>query len=195
MNGANKVIVIGASAGGVEALQFLLQGLPESLHLPIVIVMHLPEHSDIHFGKVISAPGYQVREAKDKMPIEEKTISFAPPGYHLLIEKNRTFSLTQDEPVHFSRPSIDVLFESAALVYRKNAIGILLTGANDDGAAGLKRIHDLGGQTIVQDPRSAHVRIMPEAALSLFKPDWVLSLAQIQRFFETAREGDLSWKI
>lgn len=106
MNGANKVIVIGASAGGVEALQFLLQGLPESLHLPIVIVMHLPEHSDIHFGKVISAPGYQVREAKDKMPIEEKTISFAPPGYHLLIEKNRTFSLTQDEPVHFSRPSM-----------------------------------------------------------------------------------------
>jgi two-component system chemotaxis response regulator CheB len=192
---SDRLIVIGASAGGVEALQVLLSGLPAHMKNAIAVVMHLPEFSDIQFSKIFDpGPNYQIREARDKMPIDEMTITFSPPGYHLLIEKNRTFSLSQDEPVHFSRPSIDVFFESAAQVYQKKLTGILLTGANEDGAHGLWTVHQFGGKTIVQDPATAQIPIMPKAALSLFNPDFILSLPQIRTLLMSEFAKEAEWK-
>lgn len=194
MTEKGKLIAIGTSAGGVEALRYILRDLPSSLSTPIVVTLHLPEHSDISFNRFIEAGSYQVREAKDKMSIEEKTISFAPPGYHLLIERNRTISLSQDEPVHYSRPSIDVMFESAALVYRRRLTAILMTGANDDGAKGLQTVHQMGGHTVVQDPKEAQASAMPSAALSLFTPTQVLSLSQIRDLLTNTIGKEAAWR-
>ncbi len=196
MTEARHLIAIGTSAGGVEALRFLLTDLPARLQTPIIVTLHLPEHSEVSFSKFIDSRHYVVREAQDKMSIDEGTISFAPPGYHLLIEKNRTFSLSQDEPVYFSRPSIDVMFESAAAVYRRRLLAILLTGANEDGARGLSTVHQLGGKTIVQDPSDAQAPTMPAAALALFHPDKILSLGKIREMLATGVSGEeASWRI
>ena len=189
------MIVIGTSAGGVEALQTLLSHLPDNLTTPMAVVMHLPEHSDIQFSKFINAGSYQVIEAQDKMEVTERTITFAPAGYHLLIEKGQTYSLSQDEPVYFSRPSIDLLFESAARVFRRALTGILLTGASQDGAKGLSSIRKHGGYTIVQDPKTAQVSTMPQAALDLFQPNAILPLQQIREFLLQRDERSFAWKI
>jgi len=119
------------------------------------------------------------READDKEPVEPGTIYFAPPDYHMLVEKNRQIALSADEPVHFSRPSIDVLFESAADVYGERLLGIILTGANEDGAAGLHAVHLAGGVTVVQQPDSARAPLMVVSALQRGPADFVLSLAEI----------------
>jgi two-component system chemotaxis response regulator CheB len=193
---AGQLIAIGTSAGGVEALRFLLGDLPAQAKTPIIVTLHLPEHSDVTFSKFIESRNHQVREAHDKMSIDDGTINFAPPGYHLLIEKNKTFALSQDEPVFFSRPSIDVMFESAALVYRQRLTAILLTGANEDGAKGLLTVHQLGGKTVVQDPSDAQAPTMPAAALALFRPDKILSLAGIRKMLITGFHGEeASWRI
>ena len=194
MTESADVIVMGASAGGLEALRFLITDLPESLRTPIAVVLHLPEHSEIRFSALFPSRTYQVREAVDKLKAEPSHLYFAPPGYHLLIEKNFTLSLSQDDPVNYSRPSIDVLFESAAQACGKRLIGILLTGANQDGAEGLFAIHQAGGKTIVQDPKTAQVPTMPEAAMSLFQPDHVLSLEKIRQFLHSTHPKELEWK-
>lgn len=177
---ALEAIVIGASAGGVEALLTLLEGLPADYGLPLVVVLHLPDSREsllpALFGRRLAL---RVKEAQDKEALQPGTLYFSAPGYHLGIESDRCFSYSRDEPLHYSRPSIDYLFESAADTYGANLMGILLTGANQDGAIGLSTIKQRGGVTVVQDPQEAQVPSMPEAALALHRPDHILSLRGI----------------
>ncbi len=177
-----NAVVIGASAGGIEALQQILPRLPKGYHLPIVIVLHIPSGQRSYLSELfLTKTDMLVKEADEKEVIKSGTIYFAPPGYHLLIERDFTFSLSTEESVHYSRPSIDVLFESAAEAFGTHLLGILLTGASPDGAAGLKRIQDRGGVALIQNPDTALARVMPEAARSLLLPlsEQVLSLEEI----------------
>jgi len=189
----NPVILIGASAGGVTAIQTILKELPENFPIPIVVVQHIPERAEIN-QELVYSRFYRGKtiEAFDKVRLEAATVYFGPPGYHLLVESDHTLALSQDEPVHFSRPSIDVLFDSAAIALGVNACGVLLTGANADGASGIKNIRERGGITIVQDPRSAEISYMPEAALETTKVDYVLTLPQIAAKFVELAEGKLN---
>jgi len=180
LKGRIEAIVIGASAGGVEALGLILPSLPAKFRPAVLIVLHLPRERpsllvDI-YEKRCSLP---VREADDKEPIEPGTIYFAPPDYHMLVERNRQIALSTEEPVHFSRPSVDVLFESAADAFGSRLLGVILTGANEDGAAGLHAIHRAGGVTVVQQPDSAKVPLMVVSALQRNPADFVLSLPEI----------------
>lgn len=180
--GAHPVdaIVIGASAGGVDALFRLLTGLPGGFRLPIIALLHLPEDRESRLAEIFRhRMRIPVREAADKAQIEPGTLYFAGAGYHLSIENDRSFSLSCEAPVHYSRPSIDVLMESAADAYGPRLAGILLTGANYDGAAGLAGIRQRGGITVVQDPAEAQVPTMPEAAIRKLRPDLILPLEGI----------------
>ena len=173
-------IVIGASAGGVEALSILLPVLPADLRVSLFIVVHLPRERPSLLAEIFTRKcAVRVREAEDKMRVEPGTVYFAPPDYHLLLDKGPQLALSIDELVHFSRPSIDVLFESAADIYAERLMGIILTGANDDGTAGLAAIHRAGGVTIVQEPESAQVPLMALSALKRTPADFVLPLAEI----------------
>jgi two-component system chemotaxis response regulator CheB len=173
-------IAIGASAGGVDALSILLPALPPKLRASVFIVLHLPrEHPSLLADIFSHKCRLPVMEAEDKMRVEPGTVYFAPPDYHLLIDEGPQLALSIDELVHFSRPSIDVLFESAADVYAQRLMGIILTGANEDGSAGLAAVHRSGGVTIVQDPGSAQVPLMVLSALKRSPPDFVLSLDEI----------------
>lgn len=177
-----KLIVIGASAGGIPATQKILSGLRSDFPYPIVIVMHLPAQAKVNFALGYSRfTKLKMLEIEDKMPIENSTIYFAPPGYHSQIESEGSFSLSRDEPVQFSRPSIDVLFESAAQAFGEKIVGILLTGANTDGALGLKEIQASGGLTIVQNPITAEIPSMPQAALKIMEPTYILDLPEISK--------------
>ncbi|MES2942137.1 MAG: chemotaxis protein CheB [Pseudomonadota bacterium] len=170
-------IVIGASAGGVEALLKLLSLLPRHFQLPIIAVLHLPERRESQLADLFRQRlRIAVSEAADKQDIKAATLYFAGPDYHLSIEKNHSFSLSCEAPVNFSRPSIDLLMESAADAYGPRLAGILLTGANHDGAAGLANIGQQGGLTVVQDPQEAQVSTMPEAAILKRPPDLILKL-------------------
>jgi Chemotaxis response regulator containing a CheY-like receiver domain and a methylesterase domain len=180
-----KAIAIGTSAGGINALDFLLPYIPSGVQHSFFVVQHISPDSDSFFIQMLNAKcQVKIKEACDTEEILPGVVYFAPPGYHLLVEDDYTFSLDVDEKVNFARPSIDVLFEAAAEVYGKNLTGILLTGANADGGSGLKTIYDAGGFTIVQDPNEAKFRDMPEAALNLFKPHLVLCLDEIARYME-----------
>jgi two-component system chemotaxis response regulator CheB len=173
-------VVIGASAGGFEALLAVLKGLPATYPMPLVAVLHLP---DSHDSKLAELFGYRlaltVREARDKETLEPGVLYFAPSGYHLSIETDHSFSFSCEDRVSYARPSIDVLFASAADAYGKSLAGILLTGANYDGAAGLAGMQVAGALTIVQDPATAEIATMPQAALSRMTPDLILPLAEI----------------
>ena len=178
-----EAVVIGASAGGVQALLTVLADLPRSFRLPLIVVLHLPEGRDSHLAEIFQYRlPIAVREAADKETILPGTLYFAGPGYHLLVEMDRTFSLSSEEPLHYSRPSINVLMESAADAYGPALAGILLTGANEDGATGMARIKQQGGLTVVQDPAEAAVPTMPEAAIRRQAPDFILTLATIRDF-------------
>ena len=178
---AIDAVVIGASAGGVDALMVLLAGLPAGWRLPLVAVLHLPEQHESRLAEVFRHRlALQVREAEDKARIAPATLYFAPPGYHLSIERDRSFSLSCEPPVHWSRPSIDVLMASAADAYGPALAGLLLTGANEDGAAGLASIHRAGGFTAVQHPDEAQVPTMPRAALACHAPDRILPLRELR---------------
>ena len=175
-----EAIVIGASAGGVGALLTLLTGLPASFQLPILIVLHLPPQHESRLNTVLEARlNRRVLEARDKEPIEAGTIYLAVPDHHLSVENDRTLSLSGEDAVCFARPSIDVLMMSAADAYGPALAGVLLSGANMDGAQGLAAIKNQGGLTLVQDPAEAQVATMPQAAIDLKKPDFVLPLAGI----------------
>jgi two-component system chemotaxis response regulator CheB len=173
-------VVIGGSAGALDVLRTLLRPLPASIGVPIVVVLHLPERSPDRLHEVFNAGGALLAKyAEDKEPIRSGTVYVAPSGYHLLIETHRAFALSVDEPMHYSRPSIDVLFESACDAYADGLLGILLSGASEDGAAGIHAIHTAGGITIVQSPASAETVVMPASALGLFNPTYVLPPTQI----------------
>lgn len=191
----SPVVVMGCSAGGLHALQEIFRGLPPNLSFPVVVVQHLPAHFDVNleavFGKSFKGP---VHEAGDKMELEDGHAYFAPSNYHLLLERDRTCSLSQDEFVHYFRPSIDVLFVSAANSLGRSAVGVLLTGANQDGADGLLQIQTRGGITIVQDPAEAQVATMPQSALNIMQPDQILKLdgiaSYLARLSQTSRSAD-----
>lgn len=176
-----EAVVIGASAGGVDALMVLLAGLPAGWRLPLVAVLHLPEQHESRLAEVFRHRlALTVCEAEDKARIAPATLYFATPGYHLSIERDRSFSLSCEPPLHWSRPSIDVLMGSAADAYGPALAGLLLTGANEDGADGLALIHRAGGLTAVQDPDEAHVPTMPRAALARHRPDRILPLRALR---------------
>lgn len=176
-----EAIVIGASAGGIRALMLLLGKLPAHFRVPIIIVLHMPDTRESRLAEVFQHhTAMTVTMAEDKERISPGTIYFAGPGYHLSIERERCFSLSCEEPLHYSRPSIDFLMSSAADAYGASLAGILLTGANQDGAEGMAGIHNNGGLTIVQDPAEAEMAFMPQAALDLFTPDFIMPLEQIQ---------------
>ena len=161
-----RVVVLGASAGAVEALGLLLPELPADFPWPVLVVVHLPARPPSLLVPLFSPRcALRVFDAEDKLPLAPGTVYFAPPDYHLLIESRALLALSVDPPVQFSRPSIDVLFHSAALVFGAAAIGILLSGANSDGAEGLRAIADAGGLAWVQEPATASAREMPLAAL------------------------------
>jgi two-component system chemotaxis response regulator CheB len=172
--------VIGASAGGTAALQKILPFLPVDFPLPIIIAQHLHPLQDgaaiIHYA---GGSALTVKDADEKEAIRVGFVYFAPPNYHLLVEDDFTFSLSIDAKVHFTRPSVDVLFESAADAYGPGLIGIILSGANQDGAAGLLRIKQRGGLTVVQNPQDAEVSYMPNAAIEVVRPDHVLPADEI----------------
>lgn len=185
---ACSALVMGASAGGVEALLELLPSLPRSYGPPVIVVLHM---SDERSSLLTEVFGYRlalpVCDVADKMPVEPGTVYFAPAGYHLLIEADATFSLSCDAREHYSRPSINVLMESAADVWGKGLAAVLLTGANQDGAAGLARVGQAGGLTVVQDPSDAQSAVMPQAAIDLQAPDYVLPLQQIKHLIAQLR--------
>lgn len=180
-----ECILIGVSAGGMTALQKFLPFLPSDFSIPVIIVQHLhPQQGSFHIQFFDEKCNLKVSEALEKNKIKPGNIYFAPANYHLLIESDKTFSLSVDSKVNYSRPSIDVLFESAIDVYEDKIIGIILTGANNDGAASLKLIHDLGGLTIVQQPSEAEVSAMPKNALRLHHPDMILTLKEMVDLFK-----------
>lgn len=175
-----ELVVIGVSAGAVEALSVVLSPLPPTFGLPVVVVVHVPPDAPSLLPELFARKcALAMYEAEDKQPLSAGNVYFAPPDYHVVVESGGLLSLNADDPVNFSRPAIDVLFESAAESYGRRALGILLTGASSDGALGLKAIHRAGGYTVVQDPESAAARTMPAAALALFSPDHVLDLPLI----------------
>jgi two-component system chemotaxis response regulator CheB len=175
-----KLAALGVSAGGLKALDKILPDLPASLPLSIVVVQHRPPDVDNSLEALLNRScRLPVTAAGDKELMRTGHIYCAPPDYHLLIEEDGTFSLNMDEKVNFARPSIDVLFESAAQAYGPAVIGIILTGANSDGAAGLKLIKEYGGLTVVQDPAGAEMPAMPQAAVRACAVDYILPLSQI----------------
>lgn len=175
-----QALVIGASAGGIDALLRLLPGLHPGFRFPVVVVLHVPEDRDSRLAEVFQQHlPMPVLQAQDKEMLQAGRVYFAPPGYHLSIEKDRSFSLSQEDPVHFSRPSIDVLMTSAADAYGADICAILLTGASQDGAAGLASITEGGGLTIVQDPQDAEISTMPAAAIRLRQPEMILPLREM----------------
>lgn len=174
------LIAIGCSAGSIEVLQKIFTSISAAFRVPIVIVQHRSSHSTSLFVKHFSHQyRFKLIEPEDKEPIQEHCIYVAPAHYHLLIGADKCFNLSVDEEVHFSCPAIDVLFVSAAEVFKKRVMGIILSGANSDGAMGLQRIKTLGGLTVVQSPETAEFPQMPHAALELIKPDYVANVNQI----------------
>lgn len=181
-----RAVVIGASAGAVQALLAILPGLPASFALPVLVVVHVPPDRDNALASLLQAKcALKVKEAEDKEPIVGGVIYFAPADYHLLVEAEGTLALSTDEPVNYSRPSIDVLLESAADAYGEGLVGMVLTGANHDGAAGLRAIYDAGGVAIVQDPTDAYAVAMPQAAQDACPGATTLTLDSIASYLSS----------
>jgi two-component system, chemotaxis family, protein-glutamate methylesterase/glutaminase len=186
LRGRIEAVVIGASAGGIEALSVLLPALPPGARATFFIVVHLPRDRPSLLVEIFGRRcALAVREAADKEPAGQGTVYFAPPDYHLLVETGGHLALSADEPVHYSRPSIDVLFESAADVYRERLLGLILSGANEDGAAGLEAVHRAGGVTVVQQPSDARMPLMVVSALQRGVADFVLPIEQIADLLRT----------
>lgn len=185
-----KAVVMGASAGGIGAISAILSSLRKDFLIPMIIVQHISNRSDNYiteyFNKLCNIT---VKEADDKEEIRPGFVYLAPPNYHLLIEKSFTFSLSTEEKVNYARPSIDVLFETAADAYREKLIGVILTGANSDGSKGMKRIRDYGGITIAQDPSTAEFATMPVATIKSGKVDYILSVKEIGEFLNSISVG------
>lgn len=177
-----QAVVIGASSGGPTALGKILVALPKRFPFSIMIVLHRGPTAGDYLERSLDAQcRCQVKQAHDKEVIETGTVYFAPPDYHLLVEDDGTLSLSVDPPVNYSRPSVDVLFESASDQYGAGLVGIVLTGANNDGSRGLTRIGKRGGQTVVQDPEAAEAAHMPRSAIGMALPDLVLPVEEISR--------------
>lgn len=175
-----EAVVIGCSAGGLSALQVVLAGLPIGVDAAFIIVAHTsPDGANLLPQLLDSYCALPVTEAIEREPVIPGRVYIAPSNYHLLIEADRTFALSVDDRVCYARPSVDVLFLTAAEVYREHLMGVVLTGANSDGAQGLKAVKDVGGMTLVQDPTTAFAVTMPLAAIATGAADHVLALQDI----------------
>lgn len=178
-----SAIVMGTSAGGLKALTAIFEGLPADFSAPIVVVQHRARQDLNLLESLLQAKcRLRVKQADEKELLDAGTIYIAPPDYHLLVERDRTLSLSTDPPVHFSRPSIDVLFESAAAAFGRQLLAVLLTGASQDGARGVATIARHGGVVIAQNPQSAAFPFMPQSAIDTGKVHHVMDLKQIQQF-------------
>jgi two-component system, chemotaxis family, protein-glutamate methylesterase/glutaminase len=176
-----SIVAVGTSWGGLSAMTKLLGSLPEDFPIPIVVVQHRGKDSDRLLVQLLQdATGLKVCEIEDKDVLSAGTVHVAPADYHVLVESGY-LSLTLEEPVRFSRPSIDVMFTSAADAYGPATIGVILTGANEDGAMGLADIVKRGGTALIQDPKTAEIKIMPGAALQAAPTAEVLSLDNLAR--------------
>lgn len=176
---APALAVIGCSLGGLDALQAILGSLPQDLPVPVVVAQHRGSHADDALVQLLQArTALRVCEPDDKEPLLPGAVYVAPAGYHVLVEAG-SLSLSADEPVNSSRPSIDVLFESAADTYGPRVVGVILTGNGSDGAAGAARIRARGGLLVVQDPATARASAMPDAALAATQADHVARLEEI----------------
>ena len=184
-SGGYEIVVVGASWGGLAALRALAGGLPRDFGLPVVVVQHRHKDSDRLMTSLLQDhTSLSVCEIEDKQPILPASVFVAPPDYHLLVERGH-FSLTTDAPVRFSRPSIDVAFTSVADAFGPRAVGVVLTGANADGAEGLARIAERGGLAIVQSPATAESPTMPRAALESVPSARVLPIRAIADLLAT----------
>ncbi|TFY99567.1 chemotaxis protein CheB [Ramlibacter rhizophilus] len=179
-------VAIGASAGGIDALFTVLEDLPASGPVPLVCVLHLPTGHDSKLAEIFGARlRLRVTEARPGERLAAGTLYFAPADYHLLVEPDRSFSLSCEAPINYSRPAIDALFDSCAEAFGPALLALLLTGANDDGARGLARVRAAGGLAVVQDPAEAQHPAMPQAALDRAGADLVLPLSRIRELLAT----------
>jgi len=181
MNNRFDVIAIGGSAGSLIVLTELLDSLPHHLATPIIIVLHRLKNVQSEMGRLLSTTR-KIVEPEDKEPVREHCIYLAPQNYHLMLEAERTFMLDYSELVNYSRPSIDVTFSCVAEVYGARALGILLSGANKDGAEGLCQIIAAGGAGLVQDPRTAAFEAMPQSAIEMCSGVQALTIEDIKNF-------------
>jgi len=180
-----KAIAIGGSAGSFQVITRILANLPDNFPLPIIMCLHRLKHVRNGFVEALSIKSTKpVTEPYDKETVKKGHIYLAPANYHLSVELGNTFALGTDEMLNNSRPSIDIALETAAYVYKTKLIGILLSGANKDGAMGMKKIKDKGGLTLVQDPAECMIDTMPSAAMNLTDIDYVLSVDDIVGFFK-----------
>ncbi len=180
MSGCDRAVAIGASAGALDALSSILPKLPADFPAAVLVVVHLPpDRSSLLVELLQERSKLSVTEAEDKEPLEHGRVLVAPPDYHLLVEQSRSIALSSEEPVHFSRPSVDLLFSSAAEAFGRDLVGVVLTGANNDGAAGLRAIEQNGGTALVQRPDLAAASQMPQSALEACVSARALSLDEI----------------
>jgi two-component system, chemotaxis family, protein-glutamate methylesterase/glutaminase len=186
-----EAAVLGVSAGGMHALKTILSALPATFSLAIAIVQHTSAQSDGFLAEHLNRCSMiRVKEAEDKEILSRGTAYLAPAGYHLLIEPDKSFSLSVDDKVNFSRPSIDLLFESAAEAFGEALIGVVLTGANADGALGLKAIKRHGGLAVVQNPVTAESSRMPQAAIDATSVDHIVDLERIALLLRRLSNGE-----
>lgn len=179
-----EAIVIGGSAGAIDALNVLIPALPAGLQAAVIVLLHLPRDRRSLLADIFrDRCALPVLEAEDQQKIQPGHLYVAPPDYHLLVDKGPRLALSIDEPVHYSRPAIDVLFDSAAHCYGKKLLGVLLSGANEDGAEGLAAIHAAGGCTVVQSPATAAMPTMPQAALTKVPGHHVMTPDEIAAMF------------
>lgn len=186
--GRFEAIAMGVSAGGLEALDLILPELTVSADVAILVVQHLSPDVESHMPSILNTRcDFEVKEAEDKEPIRPGVAYVAPPNYHLMVERDRCVALSTEPKVKHCRPSVDVLFDTAAEVYCHRLVGVILTGANEDGADGLGKIKRLGGFTVVQAPDTALADAMPRAALSAVSVDAVVPLAEMGTFLNQLR--------
>jgi two-component system chemotaxis response regulator CheB len=178
-----KYVVIGGSAGSFQVISRILRSLPENYNKSVIMCLHRLKHLRSGFVEALETKSQlKIEEPFDKEHIKPGKVYLAPANYHLSIELGNNFSLSTEGPVNHSRPSIDITFDTAAYVFKQKMVGVLLSGANKDGAYGIKRIKESGGTTIVQDPAECQAKTMTSAALNLTKVDYVMSADQIISF-------------
>ncbi|PID90529.1 MAG: chemotaxis protein CheB [Bacteroidetes bacterium] len=181
-----RAVVIGGSAGSFPVVTSILHALPEDYGLPVLLALHRLKHVRAGFMEALqSKSNLEVLEPYDKDRVLPGKVYLAPSNYHMYVESNHRFQLTTEEPVNHSRPSIDILFSSVARVYGAEGVGVILSGANRDGAQGLARLKAAGGVAVVQDPAASLMPTMPSAAQGLCTPDWVLSPEGIVEYLLT----------
>jgi two-component system chemotaxis response regulator CheB len=185
LNNSYKAVVIGGSAGSFQGVVKILAQLPKGFPLPIIMCLHRLKHVRNGFVEALSIKSVvQVTEPNDKENIKKGNVYLAPANYHMSVELGNYFALSTEEMINNSRPAIDITLGTSAYVYKEKLIGILLSGANRDGAIGMKNIHDKGGMTIVQDPEECMIDTMPKAALAVTNIDYILKIDQIVNFLK-----------